>query len=51
MDDNDKENFILKSRSEEVDMEVGGSVIESSVATASAVQVPRLEISIPSKQG
>ena len=50
MDDTGKENLISQ-KSEEVDMEVGGSVIESGVVTASAVQVPRLEISIPSKQG
>ena len=49
MDDTGKENLISQ-KSEEVDMEVGGSVIESGVVTASAVQVPRLEISIPSKQ-
>ena len=50
MDDTAKENLISQ-KSEDVDMEVGGSVVESGVVTASAVQVPRLEISIPSKQG
>ena len=50
MDDTGKENLI-SLKSEEVHMEAGGSVIESGVVTASAVQVPRLEISIPSKQG
>ena len=32
-------------------LEVVGGVIASGVVTVSAVQVPRLEISIPSKQG
>ena len=50
MDDTAKE-ILISQKSEEVDMEVSGSVIESGVVTASAVQVPRLEISIPSKQG
>ena len=50
MDDNAKENLISQM-SEDVDMEVGGRVVESGDVTASAVQVPRLEISIPSKQG
>ena len=50
MDDTGKENLISQ-KSEEVDMEVGGSVIGSGVVIASAVQVPILEISIPSKQG
>ena len=48
MDDTAKENLIYQ-KSEEVEMEAGGSVIEPGVVTASAVQVPRLEISICQK--
>ena len=48
MDDTAKENLIYQ-KSEEVEMEAGGSVIEPGVVTASAVQVQRLEISICQK--
>ena len=49
MDDTAKENLIYQ-KAEEVEMEAAGSVIESGVVTASAVQVPRLEILKPSKK-
>ena len=48
MDDTAKE-ILISQKSEEVDKELGGSVFECGVVTASAVQVPRLEISIQSK--